>query len=127
MIYRRGKKGTCWYRFRFANRIVHESTRTTSKTLAREAERQRRRGLAETFNGIQKRTLPPTLSQAAKVWIEKRAGLKAVTRTTYEAALAHPPRSCPRSEEDPFSLVAKAQNRRVQDLSLSTLGPCQAI
>jgi integrase len=89
MIYRRGKHGTYWLRFRFAGRFVHESTRTTSKTLAREAERQRRRELAEKFNGVQKRTLPPTISQASKFWIEKRVGLAAGTRETYEAALAH--------------------------------------
>jgi len=37
MIYKRGKKGTYWIRFRFAGRIIHESTRTHSKTLAIEA------------------------------------------------------------------------------------------
>jgi hypothetical protein len=89
MIYRRGKHGTYWLRFRFAGRFVHESTRTTSKTLAREAERQRRRELAEKFNGVPKRTLPPTISQASKFWIEKRVGLAAGTRETYQAALAH--------------------------------------
>ncbi len=41
MIYRRGTRGTWWYRFRFgAGRMVHESAKTTSKTVA--AERQRR-------------------------------------------------------------------------------------
>lgn len=89
MIYRRGKQGIYWLRFRFAGRFVHESTRTTSKTLAREAERQRRRELAEKFNGVQKRILPPTISQASKSWIEKRVGLAAGTLETYAAALAH--------------------------------------
>ena len=89
MIYRRGKQGIYWMRFRFAGRFVHESTRSTNKTLAREAERLRRHELAETFNGIQKRTLPPTMSQASKVWIDRRAGLAAGTRETYEAALVH--------------------------------------
>jgi integrase len=89
VIYRRGKKATYWYRFRFAGKMIHESTRTKSKTLAREAERQRRHQLAEKFNGVEKRTLPPTISQASKAWIEKRAGLAAGTRVTYEAALAH--------------------------------------
>src|SRR5215469_4468304 len=89
MIYRRGKKGTYWIRFRFAGRFVHESTRTSNKNLARDAERQRRHELAETFNGVQKRTLPPTMSQASKRWIDKRAGLAPATRETYEAALVH--------------------------------------
>jgi integrase len=89
MIYRRGKQGIYWMRFRFAGRFVHESTRSTNKTLARESERQRRHELAETFNGVQKRTLPPTITQASKMWIDKRAGLAAGTRATYEAALVH--------------------------------------
>lgn len=89
MVYRRGKKGTCWFRFRFAGRFVHESARTSSKTLAREAERQRRRELEEKWNRIEKRSLPPTLSEAAKRWLEKRAGLALNTRETYEGALKH--------------------------------------
>ena len=43
MVYQRGKRGIWWYRFRFGGRIVHESAKTASKTLARDAERQRRR------------------------------------------------------------------------------------
>jgi integrase len=89
VIYRRGKQGTYWYRFRFAGRFVHESARTTSKTLAREAERQRRHELAEKFNGVEKRKLPPTLSLASRLWIEKRAGLARGTREAYKAALKH--------------------------------------
>ena len=61
---------TWWYRFRFAGRIVHESARTTSKTLAREAERNRRRELEERINGIRKRGLPPTFARAADDWLE---------------------------------------------------------
>jgi integrase len=89
MIYKRGKQGTYWIRFRFAGRFVHESTRTTSKTLAREAERQRRRELERKWNRIEKRSLPPTLTKAAKSWLEKRAGLASNTRETYEGALKH--------------------------------------
>ncbi len=47
MVYQRGKRGFWWYRFRFGGRIVHESAKTASKTLARQAERQRRRELEE--------------------------------------------------------------------------------
>lgn len=55
MIYKRGKNGIYSYRFRFAGRMIHESARTKSKVLAREAERQRRRELEERINGIVKR------------------------------------------------------------------------
>ena len=72
MIYKRGKNGTYWYRFRFAGRFIHESTRTHSKTLAREAERNRRRELEQRINGIRKRGLPPTFEGAALQWIENR-------------------------------------------------------
>ena len=47
MVYQRGKRRFWWYRFRFGGRTVHESAKTTSKTLAREAERQRRRSTTE--------------------------------------------------------------------------------
>lgn len=74
MIYQRGKWKTWWYRFRIAGRIVHESTRTQSKTLAREAERRRRRELVECYNRIEKRTLPPTFERASQDWQASRQG-----------------------------------------------------
>src|SRR5689334_24636783 len=40
------------YDFVFAGRRIKESARTTSKTVAREAERRRRRELEEGYNGI---------------------------------------------------------------------------
>jgi integrase len=89
MIYKRGKGGTYWIRFRFAGRFVHESTRSTSKTVAREAERQRRRELEKSWNHIEKRSLPPTLAEAAKRWLVKRTGLAPNTRETYKGALKH--------------------------------------
>ena len=89
MLYKRGKKGTYWFRFRFAGRWVHESARSMSKTVARDAERQRRRQLEESFNGIEKRKLPPTLGQASKTWIDRRTGLAEGTRETYQVALKH--------------------------------------
>ncbi len=74
MVYRRGKRGTCWYRFRFAGRIVHESARTLSKTIARDAERQRRRELEESFNKIERCNLPPTFDKASTQWLASRQG-----------------------------------------------------
>lgn len=67
MIYRRGRQGIYWYRFRFAGRMIHESARTPSKTVAREAERNRRRDLVERINGIRKRGLPPTFDLRSSV------------------------------------------------------------
>jgi integrase len=80
--------GTWWYRFRFAGRIIHESARTESKTLAREAERTRRRELEERINGIRKRGLPPTFERAADDWFEKvKPHLAGRTGAIYGVAL----------------------------------------
>ena len=76
MIYKRGKKHTYWFRFRFAGRIIHESARTQSKTLAREAEQVRRRRLELSINGLTgRRALPPTFERAAERWLEARKHL----------------------------------------------------
>jgi integrase len=89
MLYQRGKEKTWWYRFRFGGRIIHESAKTTSKTVARDAERQRRRQLEESWNGIKKRTLPPTFERASREWLENRDSIEASTRETYQHALKH--------------------------------------
>ena len=52
MLYQRGKARIWWYRFRFGGRIVHESAKTASKTLAIQAERQRRRELEQSWNHV---------------------------------------------------------------------------
>jgi hypothetical protein len=64
--------------------MIHDSARPTSKTLAREAERQRRRELEERINGIKKRGLPPTFEIAAKEWMASRG--HAVARNTESVA-----------------------------------------
>jgi integrase len=48
------KRGNIWwYEFRFASRRVRESAKTPSKTVAKLAEKQRRRDLEKGFNGIE--------------------------------------------------------------------------
>jgi integrase len=74
MLYQRGKERTWWYRFRFGGRIVHESARTQSKTLARAAEAQRHRQCEESWNQVARRTLPPAFEKAAEEWLETREG-----------------------------------------------------
>jgi integrase len=49
-VYKRGD--TWWYKFWFANKLIRESAKTSSKTLAREAERNRRRDLEKGYNGL---------------------------------------------------------------------------
>lgn len=89
MIYRRGKNGIYSYRFRFAGRMIHESARTTSKTVAREAERNRRRELEERINGIKKRGLPPTFEIAAKEWQASRTHVQPKTISVAQQAFKH--------------------------------------
>lgn len=50
-VFRRGE--IWWYEFNFARRRVRESAKTTSKTVAKQAEKNRRRELENGFNGIQ--------------------------------------------------------------------------
>jgi len=88
MIYCRGKHGTYWIRFRFAGRFVHESARTSSKTVAREAERQRRRELELSWNRIERRTLPPTFERASSAWLAaEKPHLAERTYQIYEVAV----------------------------------------
>ncbi len=97
---RKGPDGTCgkcgqrasdgiwWMRFRFGGRFVHESTRTKSKTLAREAERQRRRELETKWNHVERRSLPPTFERAASAWLEaEKPHLAERTYEIYDSAI----------------------------------------
>ena len=82
MVYQRGKQGFWWYRFRFGGRIVHESAKSTSKTVARAAEKQRRRQLEESWNQITRRALPPMFEKAASEWLKGREGRVAASTLT---------------------------------------------
>ncbi len=103
MLYQRGKGKTIhqkngkerrervwWYRFRFGGRIIHESSKSASKEVAREAERQRRRQLEENWNQITKRSLPPTFQKASDDWLNiKRPHLAPRSVQIEEANLKH--------------------------------------
>ena len=54
-----------WYDFIFEGQRVRESAKTRSKTLARDAERARRRELEESYNGIKRRDRAKLFSIAA--------------------------------------------------------------
>jgi integrase len=68
MLYRRGE--VWWYKFRFAGRLFRESAKTTSKSLARQAERKRHQSLEEGIHGIKKRVAPVTFAVAAADWLK---------------------------------------------------------
>ena len=71
-VYKRGE--TYWFKFLFQGQQIRESARTNSKTVAREAERARRRDLELGLNRIAKRKRTPLFPAAAKEWIEAKLG-----------------------------------------------------
>ncbi len=73
-VYKRGR--VWWYKFRFAGQMVRESSKSSSKTIAKEAERVRRRELEEGFNGVHRAARAQLFSTAADRWLQmKRAHL----------------------------------------------------
>jgi integrase len=64
---------TWWYRFKFAGQPILESTKSTSKTLAKDAERVRRRELENGFNGTSKPQRAQLFGVAADAWLESKS------------------------------------------------------
>jgi len=58
-----------WYDFIFEGQRVRESAKTRSKTVAKNAERIRRRELEESYNGIKRRDRAKLFSVAAAEWL----------------------------------------------------------
>lgn len=58
-----------WYDFIFEGQRVRESAKTRSKTLAKDAERARRRELEQSYNGIKRRDRAKLFSLAADEWL----------------------------------------------------------
>ena len=84
-VYKRGD--VWWYKFRFAGQVVRESSKSESKTVAKDAERSRRRELEESYNQIKRRTLPPTFERAGLDWLEaEKPHLAERTYEIYEVA-----------------------------------------
>jgi integrase len=72
-LYRPKGSKVWWYEFQFANQRVRESTKTRSKTLAVEAERNRHRELERAFNGVKKRSSAKLFGGAAEEWLALKA------------------------------------------------------
>jgi hypothetical protein len=85
-LYKRGE--VWWYKFRFSGQMIRESSKSESKTVAKDAERVRRRELEESWNQIKRRTLPPTFERAASAWLEaEKPHLAERTHEIYDVAL----------------------------------------
>ena len=71
-LYKRGD--VWWYKFWFNGQLIRESSKSESKTLAKDAERARRRELEQAYNRIPKRERMPLFSHAAELWLRARQG-----------------------------------------------------
>jgi integrase len=69
-LYKRG--GVWWYKFRFAGQVVRESSKSKSRTVAKEAERSRRREMEESFNRISRPRTAQLFSGAAETWLQTK-------------------------------------------------------
>jgi hypothetical protein len=85
-LYRRGD--VWWYKFRFAGQMIRESSKSASRTVAKDAERVRRRELEESWNQIKRRTQPPRFDFAADGWLASvKPHIAERTQEIYEVAL----------------------------------------
>jgi integrase len=66
-IFKRGERW--WYEFEFHGQRIRESTGSESRTLAVKAERQRRRELEESANGVRAARRPVLFPVAAREWM----------------------------------------------------------
>src|ERR1700720_1124641 len=69
-LFRRGK--VWWYKFRFAGQLIRESSKSESKTVAKDAERARRRELEGSYNRISKPRTAQLFSAAAEMWLKAK-------------------------------------------------------
>src|SRR6202035_2345301 len=69
-VYKRGD--VWWYSFTFAGKHYQESTKSGSKTLAKDAEKKRRRELEEAFNdvGDKRKARVQTINTLASAYLE---------------------------------------------------------
>ena len=83
------RRGDVWrYKFRFAGQMIGESSKSDSRTVAKDAERARRRRLEESWNQIKKRSLPPRFSVASSDWLKTRTGIAPSTERSYRLCVS---------------------------------------
>jgi integrase len=86
-VYKRGD--VWWYKFWFNGQLIRESSKSESKTLAKDAEHARRRELERAYNRIPKRERMPLFSRAADLWLANKAGLAPRSQERYEQCVTH--------------------------------------
>ena len=87
-VHKRGE--IWWYSFSFAGKRYQESTKSKSKTLAKDAEKKRRRELEEAFNGTgdRRKARVQSISALAAAYLEDY-GVRHRAATFAEYALGH--------------------------------------
>ncbi len=86
-LYRQAGSNVYWYEFQFQGRRIRESSKSTSKTVARDALQARRRQLEESYNGI-KKLRPKTFAEAAEEFISvRRPNVAAKTMDIFERSV----------------------------------------
>lgn len=88
-LFKRSDSNYWWYRFWFAGIPIRESTKTTSKTLAKAAELQRRRELEQGFNNVEdtRSGRVRTVQERANAYLEEyRLRHKSYTFAQYAVA-----------------------------------------
>jgi len=108
-VYKRGR--VYWYKFLFQGQIIRDSAKTNSKTVAKEAERARRRELELGINRIGKRERMPLFPVAAKDWLEAKIGKSESTLRNYRQYVE--------------SLTAEFKDRLVCDIGVSDIRALQ--
>jgi integrase len=87
-LYKRG--GVWWYKFRFGGREFQETSKSSSKAVARDAERVRRRELEVGYNGVTKMQRAQTFAVTADQYIKAKTPHLADRSVAIERAnLAH--------------------------------------
>jgi integrase len=81
-VFRRGK--VYWFEFNFNGSRIRETARTTSKTIAKQAEMQRRRELEIGVNRIPKPKRTPLFKSAAEQWLSSLSGLADKSVAAYQ-------------------------------------------
>jgi integrase len=69
-LYKRGD--VWWYKFRFAGQVVRESSKSESKTVAKDAERARHREMEGSFNRIPRPRTAQLFSAASEIWLRTK-------------------------------------------------------
>ena len=69
-LYKRGE--VWWYKFRFAGQVVRESSKSESKTVAKDAERARHRELEGSFNRISRPRTAQLFATSADAWLSTK-------------------------------------------------------